>query len=377
MRRKIELSVGDQRVAASAKEVHALAEGIVAFEIDFDAMVDLLGGIKPASSWQGGRIIGGFACGRRGSSQGPTAFEDTERALRALAPIAGGVARDVFGAPAPYHEHLGMVDLLTAARQTSAASMREVFTDAFRMVASAGRLMRTAHGSVPDWEATLAAASTQSLAPVVGRDSAFEAAQSWLEAHGGRGGGRGGAQGEQPFGAPTKKAEKRKARREAEREAKRAAKATATPPGGQQQQQQQRSVASPQPGGAPHTQQPEGAQSQLTTPGGGGGGRGAGGGTPLQLTEVPDAIDSFMTQQGTGAVEVFDRLLKGAGVDRARWPCGWIKVKGACTKGDCPRCKVQQPAGDDVLAPILKAVKEKVTPRLLKDVQQGAALLKH
>eukprot|EP00966_Prymnesium_polylepis_P323233 7379446-Prymnesium_polylepis.1 len=50
-------------------------------------MVDLLGGIKPASSWQGGRIIGGFACGRRGSPQGPTAFEDTERALRALAPI--------------------------------------------------------------------------------------------------------------------------------------------------------------------------------------------------------------------------------------------------------------------------------------------------
>ena len=92
---------------------------------------------------------------------------------------------------------------------------------------------------------------------------------------------------------------------------------------------------------------------------------------------MPDAIDSFMTQQGTGAVEVFDRLLKGAGVDRARWPCGWIKVKGACTKGDCPRCKVQQPAGDDVLAPILKAVKEKVTPRLLKEVQQGAALLKH
>eukprot|EP00966_Prymnesium_polylepis_P082972 1921880-Prymnesium_polylepis.1 len=48
-------------------------------------MVDLLGGIKPASSWQGGRIIGGFACGRRGSPQGPTTLEDTERALRACA----------------------------------------------------------------------------------------------------------------------------------------------------------------------------------------------------------------------------------------------------------------------------------------------------
>eukprot|EP00966_Prymnesium_polylepis_P316756 7318900-Prymnesium_polylepis.1 len=55
-----------------------------------------------------------------------------------------------------------------------------------------------------------------------------------------------------------------------------------------------------------------------------------------------------MTQQGTGAVEVFDRLLKGAGVDRARWPCGWVKIKGACTKaakGDCQRCNQGAAAG--------------------------------
>eukprot|EP00966_Prymnesium_polylepis_P025838 595568-Prymnesium_polylepis.1 len=64
-----------------------------------------------------------------------------------------------------------MLSLLSAARATTAAPMREVFIDVFRTVATAGRLMRTAGGGVPDWEAKVVAARSHSLGPVLTREA--------------------------------------------------------------------------------------------------------------------------------------------------------------------------------------------------------------
>ena len=81
-------------------------------------------------------------------------------------------------------------------------------------------------------------------------------------------------------------------------------------------------------------------------PGGGDGGAGGGGGKGLSPLKPPDvkkgSIVATCVKDGTGAVEVHDRLLVGGDVPRADWGCGWLETTGVCRKastGDCPRCK--------------------------------------
>eukprot|EP00966_Prymnesium_polylepis_P030269 703675-Prymnesium_polylepis.1 len=133
IRLRIETAVGEKRAVDEAKDIASLAEGVLCFDVDFTLAVVILGGVKPTSSWQGGRLAGSAADGRKGSATGPTAFEDTERALRVLSEILTSVACGVFGASTPVMEQFGLVDLLAAARATTQGSMKEVFTDAFRM----------------------------------------------------------------------------------------------------------------------------------------------------------------------------------------------------------------------------------------------------
>ena len=102
--RKLEELVGDRRAASMAKKLGELAEGILCFDIEHDTLVDVGGCVRPASAWEGGVLANSAAAGREGDPKGATAFEDTERALRALAPIIATVACDVFGAPRPAAE---------------------------------------------------------------------------------------------------------------------------------------------------------------------------------------------------------------------------------------------------------------------------------
>eukprot|EP00966_Prymnesium_polylepis_P063525 1473619-Prymnesium_polylepis.1 len=69
--------------------------------------------------------------------------------------------------------------------------------------------------------------------------------------------------------------------------------------------------------------------------------------------------------------------MAGSGADRARWPCGWVKVKGTCGKADCTRCGAANPLGDDALKPSLAAIKKNMGPDLLKLVAPGAAGSRH
>ena len=110
--RRLEELVGSRRAAALAKKLAALAEGILCFDVDHDTLVEVGGCVRPASAWEGGVLANSAAAGREGDPKGATAFEDTERALRAVGPILATVACDVFGAPQPAVECFGMLSLL-------------------------------------------------------------------------------------------------------------------------------------------------------------------------------------------------------------------------------------------------------------------------
>ena len=142
VRGEVEQHIGSELSSASAQQVLDLADSIVCCDISFDLLVKLLGGIRPASTWQGGRVAGSAAAGRLGSATGTTAFEDTERAIRALAPILEGVYVRALGGKAPLQPDFGLTNLLTASRSVAAASMREVFLDVFRTAAVQGRRLR-------------------------------------------------------------------------------------------------------------------------------------------------------------------------------------------------------------------------------------------
>ena len=337
MRGEVERVVGPEVAATSAQLVLDLADAIACGDISFDAMVKLLGGIKPASTWQGGRVAGSAAAGRMGCATGATAFEDAERALRALWPIIHGVYVRALGGSAPVQSDFGLINLLTAARSVSATSMREVFVDVFRSIATQYRRLR-AGGSDPDWEATVSAAHACSLQPVGVRDAAREAAQDMmrgLRIDDAKSRGE-GEQNRKPRG------EKRKDRREERKEAREA------------QQTDERGAKRTKGGGK------EGDGKE----GGGGGGGGGGGPPPLQPADVEArSISRLLTRTGAGAIEVLDRLFEGAGVPRSERPCSWLAVTGKCRNAGAGKCRACAAGGD----------KKKTPPALLAALRKGCS----
>ena len=126
VRGEVEQHIGSELSSASAQQVLDLADSIVCCDVSFDLLVKLLGGIRPASTWQGGRVAGSAAAGRLGSATGTTAFEDTERAVRVLAPILEGVYVRALGGKAPLQpEHSAAVAARRGPRPSFASAFKE------------------------------------------------------------------------------------------------------------------------------------------------------------------------------------------------------------------------------------------------------------
>ena len=352
VRGMVEGHVGPEMAATSAQLVIDLSDAILCGDVGFDLMVKLLGGIRPASTWQGGRVAGSAAAGRLGCATGATAFEDAERAVRAIAPIIDGVFVKALGGLAPMQADFGLGNLLTATRSVSATSMREVFTDVLRSISTQCRRMR-AGGAAPDWEATVTAAHASSLQPVVGRDAARETVQEMMRTMRLGAGDVVGEEGQPRLSRKQKRKERQEGR------------AAATEAG---------EVKQPANGGEPLGKRAKGGETEEKRGGGGGGGVKL---EPLKPADVAaGSVTKLLTKTGAGAIEILDRLLEGAGVARPDRPCSWLTITGKCKNAGQGKCRACAAGGDKKQAPpaVIAALRRGCADELLSQLEPTSAL---
>ena len=350
---QIERPVGLSRVIAEAAEIALLADEIVSGNLSLTRVVRLLGAVPPDTDWAHGGRGAGRAQGTFGSTTGPTALADMERAMAALDPILVAIYHKACGGPAPRRlrgvESYGLHDLAVRCRSVEAGTAVEVFTSLFRVGAARMRGVRTTGDSVVDWGDLTAQAVTEALQPLDLRDAATRAAVAAVSGRKHQRNDDDGGDDERPGGRKKHRAGKKHKKLDA-------TKTPSTPDGG---------------GG-------DGGS-------GGGGGSGSGGGSggggktaagPLKPSELEGlTIGTLLDKKGGGLVEIIERLQEGAGVEAAAIACGWVACKGKCLKGEngeCGRCR----NGGTVSSEVLVAARGVAKQKLLQTLPADAPIMK-
>ena len=361
------------RAREAAATIQSGTTMIQTLDVTSTPIIQHYGGIQPSATvWRTERAYQPSVLGRWGTVSGPTAMADAERAMRNFAPLYIALCHEINGCPAPVDPTYGLVPLIQSTACLEDAARISLLDEAFERISQdQQRSRRQAGAKKADPEATFMLAM-QAVKPIsdhaasqeAGRQAGEAAARAMFQqlSPGQKRPLPATSGGDQPdAGTGTPKLTNAQKRRE--RDAKRA---------------QARADAAAAAGTSSQLVPAAGATAanplQLTGPGAKTGpppvaGAKAGGLKlePLQLAEVkPASISRLMLKDGTGLVEIVDRLhqtlMPTAG--QHELPCGWMAAAGECKPRDgqpCRKCAKQIAPDPRVMA----AVKAGCKPELL------------